>query len=1079
MRSGDVTAALDQIVLQPKPLAAAADHLAAGTSGTPELRVPRPVWTFLIAGLHRHAGRPLCVVAPTDEEARDLSIEIAAIRGSGHVALWPSRGVPSGGAVGPSPHLVGLRAAALGKVADPQTIVVASVGALVERMSSIAATPLVLRRGGQVAQELPELLVAMGYERVPQVAERGEMAVRGGIVDVYPTTADQPVRIDMFGDEVDDIRVFSPFTQVTIGKIAEVAIWPAVEPDGTMVDTADLIADATVVRLAPAQFPTALKDAISLAEDEAQAGALGDPAALLTVLADRSRLDIAPPAGEAAGVIDAREARFAARGSAEAQAELGRLSGGALRVLVCFPRRGDMERAAIQLPRVSPSVVDPAVDLPREGAVSIGVVPIRRGFISRDLGLAVIPEHEILRRRRASDRAPVGRRLRSFLELRVGDHVVHEDHGIGRLVGFETQTVANVTRDYLALAFAGEDRVWVPQDQLDKVTRYIGSDGSAPPLSKLGGKAWERLKARVRAAVHEMAGELFALYEKRASVRGHVFPENDDAMDEFARRFKYRETPDQERAIDEVMADMERAQPMDRLICGDVGFGKTEVAMRAAYKAAIDGKQVLVLVPTTLLAGQHLGTFRERFADTPVEIDMISRLRSTAETKASLQAFRDGKLDILIGTHRVLGMDVQPKDLGLVVLDEEQRFGVAQKENLRKLRLNVDVLSLSATPIPRTLQMSLSGMRDISVIETAPSGRRATATHVGEFDEELVREALTSEKQRGGQSFWLHNRVESIEDAANVVRALVPDQTVLVAHGQMAEQELEDVMVAFMRGDADVLVSSTIIEAGLDIPNANTLVVERADMLGLSQLYQLRGRVGRSDASAHAYLFYPSADQLTRDAAARLRAIADYTELGSGLRIAMRDLEIRGAGNLLGDEQSGHVAAIGFELYLQMLNDAIAAKRGDTLVERDARIEIPVSAYIPSDYVGFEAAKIDLHRRIATADERTLDGLTAELTDRFGPPPPPVQALILVQRLRLKVLRAGAQHLAIRAGKVVVAPLALTSAQLRALRTTASRAVYSSADRTVSISAPTSPQERLQVAETVLDAVIDAVADAA
>jgi transcription-repair coupling factor (superfamily II helicase) len=583
----------------------------------------------------------------------------------------------------------------------------------------------------------------------------------------------------------------------------------------------------------------------------------------------------------------------------------------------------------------------------------------------------------------------------------------------------------------------------------------------------------------VRAAVHEMAGELFALYEHRGRVPGHAFPEHDDATDEFARRFAYRETPDQERAIDEVMADMERPQPMDRLICGDVGFGKTEVAMRAAHKAAIDGKQVLVLVPTTLLAGQHLGTFRERFAETPVEIDMISRLRSAAESKATLQAFRDGRIDILIGTHRLLGMDVQPKDLGLVILDEEQRFGVSQKENLRKLRLNVDVLSLSATPIPRTLQMSLSGMRDISVIETPPRGRRAIATHVGEFDEELVRQALVAEKERGGQSFWLHNRVESIEDAASAVRALVPDQTVLVAHGQMAEQELEDVMVAFMRGDADILVSSTIIEAGLDIPNANTLIVERADLLGLSQLYQLRGRVGRSEVSAHAYLLYPSAEQLTRDAAARLRAIADYTELGSGLRIAMRDLEIRGAGNLLGDEQSGHVAAIGFELYLQMLNDAIAARRGDVMVDRDARIEIPVSAHIPSEYVGFEAAKIDLHRRIATADESMLDTLEMEVTDRFGPPPDPVRALLTVQRLKRKVLRAGAQHLAVRAGRLVIAPLSLTSAQLRALRAAAPRAVYSSQERMVSVAAPTSPQERLEHADVVLTALIEAVAAAA
>ncbi len=1074
-----MSATLDRLLLQPREVAAAAEHLASGQAGAPEMRLARAAWSFVVPALHRQARRALLVVAPTDEEARDLAIELRAIRGAEHVALWPSRGVPSGGAVGPSPHLIGLRAAALGRLNDADALIVAGVGALVERTPGSAGEPLVLRRGGQSPGELVDVLGALGYERVHQVEERGELAVRGGIVDVFPTTADQPVRIDLFGDDIDDVRVFSPFTQVTIGSIPQVTLWPAAEPDGALVDTARLLDGATVVQLAPAQFRAALNEAMAVAEDEAEAGALGDPDLLLATLAAASRLDIAPPTGETGGVIDAREARFAARGTNEAQAELGRLSGGALRVLVCFSRRGDMERAAIQLPRVTPAVIDLAADLPREGSVSLTVLPIRRGFVSRDLGIAVIPEHEILRRRRASERVPVGRRLRSFLELRVGDHVVHEDHGVGRLVGFETQTVANVTRDYLALAFAGEDRVWVPQDQLDKVTRYIGSDGSPPPLSKLGGKAWERLKARVRAAVHEMAGELFALYENRARVEGHAFPENDDAVDEFARRFAHRETPDQERAIDETMADMERAQPMDRLICGDVGFGKTEVAMRAAHKAAIDGKQVLVLVPTTLLAQQHVGTFKERFADTPVEIDMISRLRTPAETKATLNAFRDGKLDILIGTHRLLGMDVQPKDLGLVVLDEEQRFGVAQKESLRQLRLKVDVLSLSATPIPRTLQMSLSGMRDISVIETPPTGRRAIATHVGEFDEELVREALTREKERGGQSFWLHNRVESIEDAAEMVRGLVPEQTVMVAHGQMGEQELEDVMVAFMRGDADILVSTTIIEAGLDIPNANTLVVERADMLGLSQLYQLRGRVGRSDAAAHAYLFYPSAEQLTRDAAARLRAIADYTELGSGLRIAMRDLEIRGAGNLLGDEQSGHVAAIGFELYLQMLNDAIAVRRGDTVVERDARIEIPVSAHIPSEYVGFEAAKIDLHRRIATADARTLDTLEAELTDRFGPPPQPVRALILIQRLKLKVLRAGAQQLGVRGGKLVIAPLALTSAALRSLRGAAPRAVYSSTDRTVSVTAPTDPYERLAVGETVLDALIDAAAEAA
>ncbi len=1044
------------------------------------IAISRPAWPFLMATLHRESMRPLLIVAPTDDEARDLAAELVALHGSDATALWPSRGVPSGGRVGPSPHLVGQRARARGLIGRPGTIVLSSVAALAERVPTAPPKPLVLKRGGSVDGELVDLLAALGYERVAQVEERGEMAVRGGIVDVYPTTADQPVRIDLFGDDIDELRVFSAFTQVTIRQVDHVDVWPAAEPADDALDSALAhVPSVAVVRLAPNQHANALAQALELVEDQAAAGGVDDPSALLDELESRATLDLAPPAGGEGGVVDAREARFASRGITEAGAELSRLAGGGLRVLVCFARRGEMERAAHNLERIRPTIIDTRQIAPPPGAISFTHLPIRTGFISADLGIAVIPEHEILRRRRASDRMPMGRRLRSFMELRVGDHVVHEDHGIGRLVGFETQTVANVTRDYLALAFAGEDRVWVPQDQLDKVTRYIGSDGSAPPLSKLGGKAWERLKARARAAVHEMAGELFALYETRGRVEGYAYPENEEAMSAFERGFAYRETPDQERAIDEVMGDMERDRPMDRLICGDVGFGKTEVAMRAAYKAAMDGKQVLVLVPTTLLAGQHLGTFRERFSETPVEIDMVSRLRTPADTKQVIANFREGKLDILVGTHRLLAMDVQPKDLGLVILDEEQRFGVAQKEALRQLRLRVDVLSLSATPIPRTLQMSLSGMRDISVIETPPAGRRAIATHVGEFDEQLVTEALERERERGGQSFWLHNRVETIEEAAESVRRLVPEQRVLVAHGQMGENELEEVMLQFLRGEADVLVSTTIIEAGLDVPNANTLVVERADLLGLSQLYQLRGRVGRSTVAAHAYLLYPSDSELTRDAAARLRAVADYTELGSGLRIAMRDLEIRGAGNLLGDEQSGHVAAVGFELYLQMLSDAIAARRGELAPEQDARVEIPISAYIPTDYVGFEAAKIDLHRRIALADQEALVQLSDELTDRFGPIPPPVEALITVQRLKLKLVRAGGTHLMVRQGRVTLAPVALTSAGLRALRDAQPRAVYSSAERTVSVPAPSAPHERLEVADGVLDALLDAVAAAA
>jgi transcription-repair coupling factor (superfamily II helicase) len=554
----------------------------------------------------------------------------------------------------------------------------------------------------------------------------------------------------------------------------------------------------------------------------------------------------------------------------------------------------------------------------------------------------------------------------------------------------------------------------------------------------------------------------------------------DELARELERRFPYEETPDQLRAIDAVVEDMERPRPMDRLLCGDVGFGKTEVAIRAAFKAAAAGKQVMMLVPTTILAQQHVATFRERLADLPVTVDGVNRMRSAAEVKDALGRFREGKLDILIGTHRLLGMDVQPKDLGLVVVDEEQRFGVSQKEAFRKLRLRTDVLAMSATPIPRTLQMSLSGLRDISVIETPPPGRRPIATHVGEYDDDLVREALMRERERGGQSFYLHNRVETIDAAAEHVRALVPGLRVMVAHGQMAESRLEEAMLAFVRGEGDVLVATSIIEAGLDIPSANTLVVERADQLGLSQLYQIRGRVGRSNVTAHAYLLYPDAEALTHEAASRLRAVADYTELGSGLRIAMRDLEIRGAGNLLGDEQSGHVAAIGFELYVDMLNEAIARGSGQAPPEREVRVEIPVSAYIPSEYVPFEAAKIDLHRRIAAAsDHEAVSRLRSELVDRFGEVPPPVEALLQVQEIRLKLRRLDAAAIAARGGRLTIAPVSLTSAQLRALREAHPRAMYDSRERTVSAPGGAAPSEQLETASAVLDSLLGTPALAA
>jgi transcription-repair coupling factor (superfamily II helicase) len=525
-----------------------------------------------------------------------------------------------------------------------------------------------------------------------------------------------------------------------------------------------------------------------------------------------------------------------------------------------------------------------------------------------------------------------------------------------------------------------------------------------------------------------------------------------------------------------VRADMEEARPMDRLICGDVGYGKTEVALRAAFKAAEDGKQVMFLVPTTVLTQQHFGTFQERLRDYPFRIEMVSRFRTAAEVRQSLADFHAGKVDILVGTHRLLSRDVRPHELGLLIVDEEQRFGVKQKELLRQLRLRVDVLSLSATPIPRTLQMSLAGLRDISVIETPPEGRRPVRTYVGEYDDDLVMKAIRRELARGGQAFFLHNRVETIDETAERVRALVPDARVAVAHGQMPEGRLEDVMLSFLRGDADVLVCTTIVESGLDIPSANTLIVERADELGLAQLYQIRGRVGRSRERAYAYLLYPSAAALAEEAGQRLATLSDYTELGSGFRIAMRDLEIRGAGNLLGDEQSGHVAAVGFELYVGMIDEAVRLLSGDSAEEgaEPVRMDLPVDAYVPGDYVPYEAAKIEIHRRVAGAREvAQLIMLREELSDRFGPIPEPLDNLIRLQDARIKFGRAGAATVDFAGGRLAVAPIELDSRGAKALRERIPEAMYESGRETVRVRLPEEASERFRAVVSAAEAILE------
>jgi transcription-repair coupling factor (superfamily II helicase) len=791
----------------------------------------------------------------------------------------------------------------------------------------------------------------------------------------------------------------------------------------------------------------------------------------------RARIRLSAISADQPFEFRAQAADTGARTLKEAEAELEKLARSAYTTVVTWPRRGEGERAAYNLARVR------AKWLGEEGQADIRFAEarLRDGFVAGGLKLAVLPEHRLFRRRRAERPEGPPRRgaLRSFADLRTGDIVVHEDHGVARFAGFETKTVAAITRDYLELEFAGTDKVFMPVDQLTKISRYVGGGGAHPALSKLGGKSWETLKARARRAAQELAGELINLYAERKRRQGHAFPEDSEWLGEFEAAFPWTETADQREAIEQVKADMEAPRPMDRLICGDVGYGKTEVALRAAFKAAGDGKQVLVLAPTTILAQQHFGTFSERLKDYPFTIEHASRFRSPAQQKEAVAKFNDGTADILIGTHRLLGRDVRPKDLGLIVVDEEQRFGVKQKELLRQLKLKVDVIAMSATPIPRTLQMSLAGLRDISVIETPPEGRRPVKTYVGEYDEELVKQALLREKRRGGQAFFVHNRVDTIDETAERLRGLCPEIRFEVAHGQMDEKTLEARMLAFLRGEADVLVATSIIESGIDIPQANTLVIERSDVFGLAQLYQIRGRVGRSRERAYAYLLYPAHAALTEDAMKRLSALSDYTELGAGFKIAMRDLEIRGAGNLLGDEQSGHVAALGFELYLSMLDDAVQAMAGpgaDGDAPEPVRLDVNVDAYVPADYIPYEQAKIDTHRRIAAAREvADVALLRDELEDRFGPVPEPLANLMALQQARIKLGQAGARVVSFRGDRLAVTPIELDDEQAARLRSDLPQALYEPGRSQVSLRVPQEPQERFPAVVHAADVLLAVV----
>ncbi|MBK9559829.1 MAG: transcription-repair coupling factor [Candidatus Microthrix sp.] len=1041
--------------------------------------------SYIAAVAETSSRSPIVVAVPTVAEAETLADDLGTWLGPDAVEWFPAWETLPFERVSPSTETMGRRMRVMWRLADPARsprVIVAPIRALLQRLGPHVedTEPVIVGAGDTIdSTQLVDELVGWGYRREYQVEHRGEVAVRGSIVDVFPATAQAPVRIDLWGDEVERLTEFSVSDQRSVATIAEVEIHPAREvlvtaevagrarkliasepwgaeqwqrlADGETFDGMEswlpwltdsehvlfdlLDGDAQVMLVEPKRLADRASDL--LAEEADLADALArtwgtDGAALrrLHLHFDRLLAHTAAPAwsltatasGPSVPVLETHLWPAAVGGGDALTARLSSLLVDGYRVVVAAQGSGSLERidallgdAGLTLGRHD-DVGDPeGAGLTTPGG-HLTVAPLHHGFIAPSARLAVLSEADLTGRRR-THRKPKQRKASQdaqafFADLAPGSYVVHHHHGVARYGGMVTRTLpgpngTSVDRDYLLLEYRGADKLYVPSDQIDAVRQYTG--GSSPTLSRMGGSDFARAKAKVRSQVAEVAQELVVLYQKRTQTEGHAYPPDTPWQTELEDSFEFTETPDQDRAIDEVKADMESERPMDRLVCGDVGFGKTEIALRAVFKAVMDGRQAAVLVPTTLLASQHFTTFTERFADYPVRVEVLSRFLTSAQARRVLAALAAGEVDVVIGTHRLLGADVSIPKLGLLVVDEEQRFGVSHKERIKEMSVGVDVLTLSATPIPRTLEMSLTGIRDLSLLHTPPAERQPILTYVGEFDDAPVAEAIRRELLREGQVFYVHNRVEDIDRRASQLAELVPEARIAVAHGQMDEGTLEQVMLDFWEGAYDVLVCTTIIESGIDMPLVNTLVVERADLLGLGQLHQIRGRVGRSGQRAYAYLFYPPNRELTEEAYERLKTIGESTELGSGFRIAMRDLEIRGAGNLLGTGQSGHIAAVGYDLYVEMVTQAIAELSGEPVrIPAEIKLDLPVDAHLPDDYVAQEDLRIEAYRRLATVTTQAeVDDITAEWIDRFGAIPDPARALLAVARVRAECARIG------------------------------------------------------------------------
>ncbi|MBB5891793.1 transcription-repair coupling factor [Kutzneria kofuensis] len=1131
------------------------EALAAVDTPRLELEGPPAGRPLLVSALATE--RPVLAITATGREADELGAIAADLLGNDAVELFPSWETLPHERLSPRADTVGRRLEVLRRLAHPEEhpagqlkVVVATVRSLIQPMAPSLGelAPVHLEVGTEHDfNQLVERLAELAYVRVDMVEKRGEFAVRGGILDVFPPTSEHPVRVEFWGDEVSEIRAFSVADQRSLpGEIQGFTAPPCREllltedvkakaaalaadhqADAQLAEMLDKLSNGIAVEGMEALIPALCEGELQLLTEVVPKGTIvlvNDPEKIRTRAQDlvrtgqefleaswmaaagggkapidlgasayRSLADVATTTVDSGrawwtlsqlttdveGVLRLDFAPVESyRGEVErAFADLRAHTATGGTAILVVPGAGTAQRAVEQLAdaEVPARLAENGLaTAPEAGVVTVARGSMEDGFLASGLGLVVVTETDLTGGRGGTstrDMRKMPSRRRNAVDplaLKAGDYVVHEQHGIGRYVEMVQRTVAGATREYLVLEYAASkrgqpgDRLFVPTDQLDEVSRYVG--GELPTLNKLGGSDWKNTKAKARKAVKQIAAELVQLYAARQAAPGHAFAQDTPWQRELEDAFPFTETADQLAAIDEVKGDMERAVPMDRVICGDVGYGKTEIAVRAAFKAVQDGKQVAVLVPTTLLAQQHLNTFSERMRQFPVVVKGLSRFTDPQESEKVVAGLADGEVDIVIGTHRLLQTGLRYKDLGLVIVDEEQRFGVEHKEHIKALRTHVDVLTMSATPIPRTLEMSLAGIREMSTILTPPEERHPILTYVGAYDDKQVGAAIRRELLRDGQVFYVHNRVSSIERAARRLRELVPEARIATAHGQMNEDRLEKIIEGFWEREFDVLVCTTIVETGLDISNANTLIVERGDLLGLAQLHQLRGRVGRARERGYAYFLYPPDGTLTETAHDRLATIAQNTELGAGMAVAMKDLEIRGAGNILGAEQSGHIAGVGFDLYVRLVGEAVEAFRkhagapteddGEDLAE--VRVDLPVDAHIPHDYVPGERLRLEAYRKIAAAvDDAALQAVKEELQDRYGQPPAPVERLLAVARFRQTCRRHGVTEVATQSSSIRFAPMELLDSQLVRMRRLYPKAVYKAATRIVSVPRPT------------------------